>query len=71
MVTANSFLAINRRKLKRDAGLVLEKTPFRLIVREITGELHSECKWQAGALELLQKVAEEDLVRHLGSQYHP
>jgi hypothetical protein len=27
MVTANSFLAIDRRKLKRDADLVLEKTP--------------------------------------------
>jgi histone H3/H4 len=69
MVGANSLLAIVRRKLKNDHDLVLEQTPFRLTVREITGELHSECKWQAGALEVLQKVAEEDLVRHLASSY--
>jgi histone H3/H4 len=60
-------VAIVRRKLKKDAGLVLEKSAIRLTVREITSELGSECKWRAGALELLQKIAEEDLVRHFGS----
>jgi histone H3/H4 len=64
-----TILAISRHALKKDTGLVLEKTPFILTVREITRELHSECKWRAGALEILQKVAEEDLVRHLASSY--
>jgi histone H3/H4 len=63
----NRYPAIVRRKLKKDTGLVLEKTPFLLTVREITRELHSECKWRAGALEIFQKVAEEDLVRTLSS----
>ena len=64
-----TILAISQHALKKDTGLVLEKTPFILTVREIIRELHSECKWRAGALEILQKVAEEDLVRHLASSY--
>jgi hypothetical protein len=41
------------------------KDTLRLTAREITAELHSGCKWQAGALDLLQKIAEDHLVRTL------
>lgn len=69
MITAKSSPAIVRCKLKNDNGLVLEKTAFRLTVREITHDLQSECKWQGSALEDLQKVAEDDVVRTLAGQY--
>jgi hypothetical protein len=67
MITANNSPAIVRRKLKNDNGLVLERRPSAsLCARQ---DLQPECKWQGSALEDLQKVAEDHVVRTLVGQY--
>jgi histone H3 len=61
----NNFLAVALREIRRyqkTTELLLPKLPFKRLVREIAHKIHSELRFQSGALEALQEAAEAYLV---------
>ncbi|EKD12037.1 histone H3 [Drepanopeziza brunnea f. sp. 'multigermtubi' MB_m1] len=51
------------RRYQKSTELLIKKTPFQRLVREITHDFKQDFKFQSGALECLQKASEAFLVR--------
>jgi histone H3 len=49
-------------KYRKSTEMLIRKMPFQRLVREITGEIKSEMRFQSAALEALQEASESYLV---------
>ena len=70
---SNSHIALALKEIRRYQAsaqdlLVLEKLPFKRLVREIAQEMSADVKFQASAIGSLQEAAESFLVRVMDSK---
>lgn len=63
MLTATAVALREIRRYQKTTELLLQKSPFRRLCKEIAQDHRSELRWQASALDALQEATEAYLVK--------